>query len=92
VARELTKIHEEFLRGTASEIQATLAARTAVKGEITLLIGKSTAPVVDQTPLGDAVESFVGQGLSRMDAIKAVAHQRGLSKREVYKEIEKLKG
>ena len=92
VARELTKLHEEFLRGTASEIRATLAARTSVKGEITLLIGKGATAVADQTPLGVAVESFVGQGLSRMDAIKAVAHRRGMSKREVYKEIEKLKG
>ena len=41
VARELTKMHEEFLRGTASEIRATLAARASVKGEITLLIGKA---------------------------------------------------
>jgi 16S rRNA (cytidine1402-2'-O)-methyltransferase len=92
VARELTKLHEEFLRGTPSEIRATLAARASVKGEITLLIGKGAAVAVDETPLGDAVETYVGQGLSRMDAIKAVAHRRGLSKREVYKEIEKLKG
>ena len=92
VARELTKLHEEFLRGAASEIRATLAARASVKGEITLLIGKATVATADQTPLADAVESCVGQGLSRMDAIKAVAHSRGLSKREVYKEIEKLKG
>jgi 16S rRNA (cytidine1402-2'-O)-methyltransferase len=92
VARELTKLHEEFLRGTAAEIRATLAARASVKGEITLLIGKSIAATADQTPLGDAVEFCIGQGLSRMDAIKAVAHRRGLSKREVYKEIEKLKG
>jgi len=92
VARELTKLHEEFLRGAASEIRATLAARASVKGEITLLIGKATVATADQTPLADAVESCVGQGLSRMDAIKAVAHRRGLSKREVYKELEKLKG
>ena len=92
VARELTKLHEEFLRGTAAEIRATLGARESVKGEITVLIGKGDGVAIDETPLGDAVESYVGQGLSRMDAIKAVAHRRGLSKREVYKEIEKLKG
>src|SRR3954453_17693235 len=43
VAREITKMHEEFLRGTAAEIRAQLAARDAVKGEITLLIGKALA-------------------------------------------------
>jgi 16S rRNA (cytidine1402-2'-O)-methyltransferase len=40
VARELTKIHEEFLRGTVSEVRAELEKRPAIKGEITLLIAK----------------------------------------------------
>ena len=62
VARELTKIHEEFLRGTAAEVRATLAARESVKGEITLLIGKGTAVAVDDTPLADAVDACVGPG------------------------------
>src|SRR5262249_17432462 len=44
VARELTKIHEEFLRGSAAEIRSQLAARDTVKGEITILIGKAEAP------------------------------------------------
>ena len=43
VARELTKLHEEFLRGTAAEVRAQLAARPSVKGEITLLIGAAKA-------------------------------------------------
>jgi 16S rRNA (cytidine1402-2'-O)-methyltransferase len=84
VARELTKIHEEYLRGTAAEIRAQLAARDAVKGEITLLIGKATAPPPDDTPLDEAVERLIGAGTPRMDAIKQVARRRGLSKREVY--------
>jgi 16S rRNA (cytidine1402-2'-O)-methyltransferase len=92
VARELTKIHEEFLRGTAAQIRALLAARDSVKGEITLLIGKRTGAVVDDTPLREAVEACLAQGMSRMEAIKAVAHRRGLSKREVYGELEKSKG
>ena len=41
VAREVTKIHEEFLRGRASDVLETLKAREAVKGEITLLIAKA---------------------------------------------------
>jgi 16S rRNA (cytidine1402-2'-O)-methyltransferase len=88
VARELTKIHEEFLRGTAAEIRAALAARASVKGEITLLIGKAeSAAVADDTPLEEAVRVAEAQGLSRMDAIKRVAKDRGLSKREVYRTI-----
>jgi 16S rRNA (cytidine1402-2'-O)-methyltransferase len=90
VARELTKIHEEFLRGTAAEIRAQLAARDSVKGEFTILIGKATAPVADETPIDDAVESCIRGGLSRMDAMKHVARQRGLSKRDVYRKIEIL--
>ncbi len=91
VARELTKIHEEFLRGTAAEVRAILSARDSVKGEITLLIGKRTGVEQDETPLDQAVEESMAGGLSRMDAIKSVAHRRGLSKREVYAELEKLK-
>jgi len=88
VARELTKIHEEFLRGTAAQIRATLAGRPSVKGEITLLIGKAEAAAgADDTPLEDAVRNAEEQGLSRMDAIKQVAKKRGLSKREVYRTI-----
>jgi len=84
VARELTKIHEEFLRGTAAEVRAQLAARDSIKGEFTLLIGKATAPPADDTPLEEAVDALVRSGAPRMDAIKQVARRRGLSKREVY--------
>jgi 16S rRNA (cytidine1402-2'-O)-methyltransferase len=87
VARELTKIHEEFLRGTAAEIRAELESRDAVKGEMTLLIGKALAPPQDDTPVRDAVEVLVRAGTPKMDAIKQVARRRGLSKREVYEQV-----
>jgi 16S rRNA (cytidine1402-2'-O)-methyltransferase len=87
VARELTKIHEEFLRGTAAEIRASLAARDAIRGEITLLIGKATGPEPDGVPLEEAVENAIRGGMSRMDAIKHVARTRGLPKREVYEKV-----
>jgi 16S rRNA (cytidine1402-2'-O)-methyltransferase len=87
IARELTKLHEEFLRGTAAELHVELAARPSVKGEITLLIGKTDEVQVDDTPLEEAVRAAEKQGLPRMDAIKQVARQRGLSKREVYRLI-----
>jgi len=87
VARELTKIHEEFLRGTAAEVRVQLAMRDAIRGEFTLLIGKATAPAPDDTPLDEAVERLVNEGTARMDAIKQVARKRGLSKREVYDQL-----
>jgi 16S rRNA (cytidine1402-2'-O)-methyltransferase len=91
VARELTKIHEEFVRGTAAEVRAQMAARDAVRGEITLLIGKATAPAPDDTPLEEAVERLMNSGTARMDAIKQVARKRGLSKREVYDQLLRAK-
>jgi 16S rRNA (cytidine1402-2'-O)-methyltransferase len=85
VARELTKMHEEFLRGTARQILDILSARDAVKGEITLLIGKGAkGETMEQTSVEEAVAECMREGLSRMDAVKAVAKRRGLSKREVY--------
>ena len=87
VARELTKIHEEYLRGTAAEVRAQLASRDTVKGEITLLIGKATEPPPDDTPVVEAVNTLISDGMPRMDAIKLVARRRGLSKREVYDEM-----
>ena len=87
VARELTKLHEEFLRGPANEIRATLEARNNVRGEITILIGKATEPEPPDTPIPDQVAALEKQGVPRMDAIKQVAKSRGLSKREVYKQV-----
>jgi 16S rRNA (cytidine1402-2'-O)-methyltransferase len=88
VARELTKIHEEFLRGTAAEVAEALAAREAVKGEITLLVGRPAAPPPDDTPIAEAVAACERAGMSRMDAIKTVARRRGLPKREVYRLVQ----
>jgi 16S rRNA (cytidine1402-2'-O)-methyltransferase len=88
-ARELTKMHEEFLRGKASEVRQTLAARDAVRGEFTLLIGKADTPAQSQVPAQQAVLQLEETGMSRMDAIKTVARERGLPKREVYKLFER---
>ncbi len=68
-------------------MRALLATRDAVRGEITLLIGKATAPAPDDTPIEEAVERLIDNGTPRMDAIKQVARQRGLSKREVYDQL-----
>jgi 16S rRNA (cytidine1402-2'-O)-methyltransferase len=85
VARELTKLHEEFLRGTGAEVRAQLAARPSIKGEMTLLIGKAKeGSIPSEQTLEDAVRELEDQGLSRMDAIKQVAKARGIGKREVY--------
>jgi 16S rRNA (cytidine1402-2'-O)-methyltransferase len=85
VARELTKIHEEVLRGTAAQIRADLAARDMIRGEFVVMIAKASEPVHDDTPPEDAVALLMSAGIDRMEAMKTVARQRGLSKRDVYK-------
>lgn len=90
VTRELTKVHEEFLRGTAQSILLDLNARPAIKGEMTVVIGKRLPSQQHELSIPDAVAGHMQAGLSRMDAMKAVARERGLSKREVYAELEKL--
>lgn len=88
VARELTKLHEEFLRGSAREIREALAARASVKGEITLLIGRGEETAAEDGEPAEQVARLVVGGLTRMEAIKTVARRRGLGKREVYRLVE----
>jgi 16S rRNA (cytidine1402-2'-O)-methyltransferase len=90
VARELTKMHEEFLRGTPAEIANRLSERGSVRGEITIVIGRGAAEARrDERPIAQAVDELVASGLATMDAIKKVAQERGVPKREVYAEYEK---
>jgi len=98
VAREVTKIHEEFLRGRAGEVLGNLKARDAVKGEITLLIGKAkedagggadarVRPSVRQR----VYQIMKEETLDEKAALKRVAKERGVSKSEVYREMQREK-
>jgi 16S rRNA (cytidine1402-2'-O)-methyltransferase len=99
IAREVTKLHEEFLRGRACEVLETLKARDGVKGEITLLIGKaedSPAPGAADAPvrcsLRQRVEQIMAEEkLDEKAALKKVAKERGISKSEVYREMHRSK-
>jgi 16S rRNA (cytidine1402-2'-O)-methyltransferase len=84
VARELTKLHEEFLRGRADQVSEQLKTRQSVKGEITLLIGRAveSGEVLDAA---SEVERLAAEGIDRMEAIKQVAKRMGVPKREVYR-------
>jgi len=91
--RELTKVHEEFLRGRASEVRATLAGRDAVRGEFTLLVGPLGSAATSAAPesratVAEEVAALERSGLPRMEAIKEVARRRGLPKRAVYAQVE----
>ncbi len=92
LARELTKVHEEFLRGTATQIRQALSGRPSLRGEITLVV--EGAPPGARAPaseaeLLEAVLRFEQQGLSRKEAIKAAARELGLPKRTVYQLVER---
>lgn len=95
VARELTKLHEEILRGSAAEVRATLAARESVRGEMVLLLevtaGKG-AETASSMSVGAAVGALVEAGTSEKEALKQVARERGLGKSEVYREWQRGKG
>ena len=97
VAREVTKIHEEFLRGSASEVLKILKAREAVKGEITLLIGKAeegsmkTAASGRQTVRQRVEQVMVEEKIDEKAALKKVAKERGVSKSEAYREWQRGK-
>ena len=97
VAREVTKLHEEFLRGRASEVLETLKSREAVKGEITLLIGKAeenhvaTAAVCRQTVRQRVEQIMAEEKVDEKAALKRVAKERGVSKSEAYREWQRGK-
>ena len=90
VAREVTKIHEEFLRGSLSELRDA-ARKRAPRGEITLLIGPAVegeAQAVPAVSLRQRVVQLEAEaGLDRKAALKQAARERGLGKREAYKQL-----
>jgi 16S rRNA (cytidine1402-2'-O)-methyltransferase len=87
LARELTKVHEEFLRGSVREVLESLEKRPALKGEMTVMVGRGETVEADNRPIENAVAELVEAGIPRMEALKTVARRRGLSKREVYKQL-----
>jgi len=93
IARELTKVHEEFLRGTAEDLLQRLAERSGgVKGEVTLLIGKASesdaGTVMGTTDLRGRLQQIMRErGLDQKSALKALAKDLGISKSEVYRRV-----
>ncbi len=99
IAREVTKLHEEFLRGPAIEVLKALQSREVVKGEITLLIGKAEeidphgeadAPV--RLSIRQRVDQIMAEEkVDEKTALKKVAKERGISKSEAYREWQRSK-
>jgi 16S rRNA (cytidine1402-2'-O)-methyltransferase len=96
VAREVTKLHEEFLRGHAADVLETLKTRGEVKGEITLLIGKAEESERMVVPLRTSIRQRVEQvmkeeSLDEKAALKKIAKEMGVSKSEAYRELQRSK-
>jgi len=93
LSREMTKLHEEFLRGFLSEIHYILNARPVVKGECTLLVmGCEEIKEVSLETVRNEINSELEKTGSRLsDIARAVAKKYGLPKNKVYDEALKLK-
>jgi 16S rRNA (cytidine1402-2'-O)-methyltransferase len=100
MAREVTKIHEEFLRGQAGDVLQTLNARGEIKGEITLLIGKAEASAAHagadvssaRIPVYQRMKQIMAEEkLDEKAALKRVAKEMGISKSEAYREWQRGK-
>jgi 16S rRNA (cytidine1402-2'-O)-methyltransferase len=96
VAREVTKLHEEFLRGRAKDVLEQLKSRGEVKGEITLLIAKPES----REPKAESPSVTVAQRVKQImaeekadekSALKKVAKERGIGKSEAYRELQRSK-
>lgn len=99
VGREMTKLHEEFLEGRLSALRTAFETR-APRGEIALLIAGAPegvprsggvaapdAPAVDEVPIEIAVDRLEATGLDRKEAMRRVARERGVPRREVYRAL-----
>ena len=106
VAREVTKVYEEFVRGTAAEVLATFKKRQEIRGEMTLLIARAEEPAAGaaqegaKTTAGLSVvaqknarirvrELMKTEKLEEKEAMKRVAKEMGVSKSDVYREMQK---
>jgi 16S rRNA (cytidine1402-2'-O)-methyltransferase len=93
IAREVTKLHEEFLRGHAEQVLLELKSRGEVKGEITLLIGKAEPnhhPAMKPKNLRVRLNEIMeADTIDEKSALKKLAKELGVSKSEVYRELQR---
>ena len=91
VAREVTKVHEEFLRGSVREIR-DLLKKEPVKGELTVVLGPGAAPEPGEgtgiSVLAEVDRLKAGEGLDERSALKVVARTRGISRSEAYRQLQ----
>ena len=99
VARELTKIHEEFLRFTVAEARRSLVARDRIRGEITLLVealpqSAANSATTSGTIPAEKISTRVARlqteaGMDEKEALKRLARELGQSKSDLYRELQR---
>ena len=96
IVREITKLHEEVLRGKLADIIADYESeKIAIRGEYVLVIeGKSLLEKreerqksFEEISIREHYEKYIAEGMDKKEAMKAVARDRGIQKRDVYKEL-----
>jgi 16S rRNA (cytidine1402-2'-O)-methyltransferase len=91
LARELTKVHEEFIRGGAAEVLQRVQ-QYELKGEMTLLIGKSAGQQTEAKDIAQRLEEIMReQKIDENAALKVLAKEQGISKSEAYREFQRVK-
>jgi 16S rRNA (cytidine1402-2'-O)-methyltransferase len=98
-ARELTKLHEEFLRGSVADVRASLGARDRIRGEFVLLVELSAPTLASETRQGSSTtREAISDRVARMqsessidekEALKRLARELGQSKSELYRELQR---
>lgn len=86
IARELTKLHEEFIRGTTKDVLENLKNRDSIKGEMVIIIAPSnpeTKEITDKE-IEDHLKTMLSNGESLKSAVKTVCELYGLNKNHVY--------
>lgn len=96
IARELTKLHEEFLRGTVAEVRRELAGRDRIRGEIVLLVearpkvaGEESKAVPSASVSERVAQIQAETGCDEKEALKRLARELGQSKSDVYRELQR---
>ena len=96
IVRELTKLHEEVIKGKLAQVIADYESeKIAIRGEYVLVIeGKSLLEkkverqkAFEDISIREHYEKYISEGMDKKEAMKAVAKDRGIQKREVYKEL-----
>jgi 16S rRNA (cytidine1402-2'-O)-methyltransferase len=95
VCRELTKIHEQVVRGSAAELADKFAA--GARGEITVVVGAGQAAAAQTVTdaaevLEPRIDALLARGISPRDTARMLARELGLSRREVYARVQAIAG